>query len=121
MPDTYGVIIGGGTAGENVAGRTSPGGLSTVIVEEELVGGECSYWACMPSKALLRPAEVLSAARRVPAAAGAVTGDVDAASALRSRNAFANEWDDYWQVKWVESVNTDLIRGHARLMGPRTL
>ena len=66
MADVYDVIIiGAGAAGENVAGRTSPGGLSTVIIEEELVGGESSYWACMPSKALLRPLEALNAAKRV--------------------------------------------------------
>ena len=120
MADEYDVIIiGGGAAGENVAGRTSPGGLSTVVVEEELVGGECSYWACMPSKALLRPGEALNAARRVPAAAGAVTGGVDAEKALRSRDAFSSNWDDDGQVKWLESVNTDLIRGQARLTGPK--
>ena len=68
MADVYDVIIiGAGAAGENVAGRTSAGGLSTAIIEEDLVGGECSYWACMPSKALLRPLEVLNAAKRAPA------------------------------------------------------
>ena len=113
------VIIGAGAAGENVAGRTSPGGLSTVIIESELVGGECTYWACMPSKALLRPGEALAAAKAVPAAAGAVTGVVDPETALRSRNAFANDWNDYWQVKWVESVNADLLRGRARIVGPK--
>jgi pyruvate/2-oxoglutarate dehydrogenase complex dihydrolipoamide dehydrogenase (E3) component len=122
MPTEYDVIIiGGGAAGENVAGRTSPGGLSTVIIESELVGGECSYWACMPSKALLRPAEALAAARAVPAAADAVTGDIDVGKTLRSRNAFANGWNDYNQVKWVESVDADLIRGHAQLTGPRAV
>jgi pyruvate/2-oxoglutarate dehydrogenase complex dihydrolipoamide dehydrogenase (E3) component len=122
MTDEYDVIIiGGGAAGENVAGRTSPGGLSTVIIESHLVGGECTYWACMPSKALLRPQEVLAAARRVPAAAGAVTGTIDAEKALSSRDAFANRWDDYWQVKWVELVEADLIRGSARLTGDRTV
>ena len=80
-----------------MAGRTSPGGLSTVIIEEELVGGECSYWSCMPSKALLRPLEALNAAKRVPAAAGAVTGGVDAEQALRSRNASANSPDQHPQ------------------------
>ena len=120
MADEYDVIIiGGGAAGENVAGRTSPGGLSTVVVESELVGGECSYWACMPSKALLRPGEALNAAKRVPAAAGAVTGVVDAEKALHSRDAFSNNWDDDGQVKWLESVDTDLIRGQAKLTGPR--
>jgi pyruvate/2-oxoglutarate dehydrogenase complex dihydrolipoamide dehydrogenase (E3) component len=122
MPIEYDVIIiGGGAAGENVAGRTSPGGLSTVIIESELVGGECSYWACMPSKALLRPAEALAAARAVPAVAEAISGTVDVAKTLRSRNAFANAWNDYWQVKWVESVNADLVRGHARLTGARAV
>jgi pyruvate/2-oxoglutarate dehydrogenase complex dihydrolipoamide dehydrogenase (E3) component len=120
MTNTYDVvIIGGGAAGENVAGRTAPGGLSTVIVESELVGGECTYWACMPSKALLRPAEVFAAARRVPAVRDAVTGNVDAAKALRSRDAFANRWDDRSQVDWVASVNADLIRGVARLDGTK--
>lgn len=115
------IIIGGGAAGENVAGRTSPGGLSTVIVESELVGGECSYWACMPSKALLRPAEALAAARAVPALVGAITGGIDVAKTLSSRNAFANGWNDYHQVRWVESVNADLVRGFARLTGERAV
>jgi dihydrolipoamide dehydrogenase len=113
------VIIGGGAAGANVAGRTSPGGLSTVIIESELVGGACTYWACMPSKALLRPGEALAAAKAVPALADAITGGIDATRALRGRNAFANAWNDYWQVKRVESVNADLIRGVARLDGPK--
>ena len=99
------VIIGAGAAGENVAGLTSPGGLSTVIIESELVGGECTFWACMPSKALLRPGEALAAAKAVPAVAGAVTGGIDPEAALRSMNTFAYDWNDYWQVKWVESVN----------------
>ena len=120
MTETYDVIIiGGGAAGENVAGRTSPGGLSTAIVESELVGGECTYWACMPSKALLRPAEALAAARRVPAARDAVTGTVDAARALRARDAFASRWDDSGQAAWVDSVGAALIRGEGRLTGER--
>jgi len=102
-----------------VAGRTSPGGLSTVIIESELVSGACTYWACMPSKALLRPAEALAVAKAWASLADAMTGGIDAAKALRSRNAFANDWNDYWQVKWVEPVNADLIRGVARLDGPK--
>ncbi len=120
MTETYDVvIIGGGAAGENVAGRTAPGGLSTAIVESDLVGGECTYWACMPSKALLRPGEALAAARRVPAARGAVAGTVDAERALRARDAFASRWDDRHQAAWVDSVGAALIRGKGRLTGER--
>ena len=113
------IIIGGGSAGENIAGRTAPAGLSTAIVEAELVGGECSYWACMPSKALLRPGEALAAARRVPAARDAVTGAVDAARALRARDAFASHWNDDGQAQWVASVGATLIRGWGRLAGEK--
>ena len=120
MQDEYDVVVlGGGSAGENVAGRVSAGGLSAVVVESELVGGECSYWACMPSKALLRPAEVLAAARRVPGARSAVTGVVDAQEALKRRDAAASNYDDAGQVQWLESVNVDLIRGRGRLTGER--
>ena len=113
------VVIGAGPAGENAAAYAADHGLDTAIVERELVGGECSYWACMPSKALLRGPEVLAAARRVPAAADAVTGTVDVEAALSSRDAFTSDWDDAGQVDWLEGAGIDLLRGHGRLVGER--
>ena len=113
------VVIGAGPAGENAADYAAQSGLSVAIVEQQLVGGECSYWGCMPSKALLRPTEALAAARRVPAAAPAVTGEVDVEAVLSSRNAFTANWDDAAQVSWLESAGVDLVRGHGRLAGQR--
>ncbi|MPY82028.1 MAG: pyridine nucleotide-disulfide oxidoreductase [Actinophytocola sp.] len=115
------IVIGGGSTGENAAGYARENGLSVALVESQLVGGECSYWACMPSKALLRPGEVLAAARRVPAAASAVTGTIDVDKALRSRDKFASEWNDDGQAEWLASVDVGLVRGHGRLAGDRTV
>lgn len=111
------VVIGAGPVGENVADRAVKGGLETVIVERELVGGECSYWACMPSKALLRPAQVLGAARAMPGVG--VTGDLDVAAVLRRRDSFTSNWSDDGQVSWLDSAGIDLVRGHGRLSGER--
>ncbi|MDR2998379.1 MAG: NAD(P)/FAD-dependent oxidoreductase, partial [Microbacterium sp.] len=113
------IVLGGGAVGENVADRAVQGGLSVVIVEDELVGGECSYWACMPSKALLRPASALRAARRVPGAAAAITGDLDVEAVLAHRDEVVNHWNDDSQVRWVEGAGIDLIRGHGRFVGPK--
>ncbi|MDQ0894894.1 dihydrolipoyl dehydrogenase family protein [Agromyces ramosus] len=113
------IVLGAGAVGENVADRAVQGGLTAVIVESELVGGECSYWACMPSKALLRSAQVLRAARRVPGAAQAVTGELDVAAVLARRDAFTNNWSDAGQVAWLESAGISLARGHGRITGPK--
>ncbi|HWM16395.1 MAG TPA: NAD(P)/FAD-dependent oxidoreductase [Microbacterium sp.] len=111
------IVIGAGAVGENVADRTVQGGMTTVIVEAELVGGECSYWACMPSKALLRSAAAVRAARDVDGAAQAVTGDLDVAGVLRRRDVITHDWNDESQVRWLEKAGIDLVRGHAEFTG----
>ncbi|MGH8912254.1 MAG: dihydrolipoyl dehydrogenase family protein [Acidimicrobiia bacterium] len=117
---TYDVIvIGAGPAGENAADVAARSGLSTAIVESELAGGECSYWACIPSKTLLRPGEALAAAKRVPGAEAAVTGEIDIAAVLERRDAMVSHWDDAGQVEWLESAGVTFLRGHGRLDGPR--
>ncbi|WP_227981838.1 dihydrolipoyl dehydrogenase family protein [Nocardia spumae] len=113
------VIIGAGPVGENVADRTRAAGLATVVVESELAGGECSYWACEPSKALLRPALLYREAARFPGVATAVTGPLDAAAVLTHRDRMTADWDDRDQITWLESVHVDVVRGHGRLDGPR--
>jgi len=117
---TYDVIvIGAGPVGENVAERTRAAGLSAVIVERELLGGECSFWACEPSKALLRPVVARADARRVPGLNPAVAGPLDAEAVLAHRDRMAAYWKDEDQVEWLDSVSVDLVRGHGRLDGPR--
>ena len=114
------VVIGAGPTGENVAARARRGGLSVAVVESELVGGECSYWACVPSKALLRPAAALAAARAVDGARQAVTGDLAAGAVLARRTRFTHGWtDDSGQVAWLEGTGSALVRGHGRLAGER--
>ena len=113
------IVIGGGPVGENVADRAVQGGLTAVVVESELVGGECSYWACMPSKALLRSPQVLRAAQHVAGAAEAATGTLDVAAVLARRNSFVSDWSDAGQVGWLESAGIDLARGHGRITGLR--
>ncbi|MET9951800.1 NAD(P)/FAD-dependent oxidoreductase [Streptomyces sp. NPDC006339] len=113
------VVLGAGPVGENVVDRVRAAGLSVAVVEGELVGGECSYWACMPSKALLRPAIVRSEARRTPGVRGHVDGPLDAQEVLAHRDAVVGDWKDDGQVEWVESTGAHLYRGHGRLHGPR--
>ncbi|MGW4176279.1 dihydrolipoyl dehydrogenase family protein [Streptomyces rubiginosohelvolus] len=113
------VVIGAGPVGENVADRARAAGLTTAVVESELVGGECSYWACMPSKALLRPAVARADARRVPGLSAAVQGPLDVAAVLAKRDEETSHWKDDGQVAWLESVGADVHRGTGRLTGPR--
>ncbi|PWC04689.1 dihydrolipoyl dehydrogenase family protein [Mycetocola zhujimingii] len=120
-PDYDLIVIGAGPVGENVADYAAKRGIRVAIVESELVGGECSYWACMPSKALLRSGHVLRAAQRLDGTRQAVTGELDVPAVLARRNTFTSEWKDDGQVDWLNSAGIDLIRGHARLTVPRTL
>src|SRR6476660_2573681 len=113
------IVIGAGAVGENVADRVVRGGLTAVLIEAELVGGECSYWACMPSKALLRPGTALHGAQTVPGAEEAVTRVLDAEAVLKRRDYFTSNWQDDSQVKLVEDTGIELLRGHGRLTGTR--
>ena len=111
------IVIGAGPVGENVADYAAHSGIRVAVVESELVGGECSYWACMPSKALLRSGHALRAARRLAGAREAVAAPIDAAAVLARRSSFTSDWDDADQVGWLDSVGIALIRGRGRLVG----
>ncbi|MFI8521128.1 dihydrolipoyl dehydrogenase family protein [Streptomyces sp. NPDC085481] len=113
------VVLGAGPVGENVVDRVRAAGLSVAAVEGELVGGECSYWACMPSKSLLRPAIARSEARRVPGLRRHAYGPLDTQEVLAHRDAVVGDWKDDGQVEWLESTGARLYRGHGRLQGPR--
>jgi pyruvate/2-oxoglutarate dehydrogenase complex dihydrolipoamide dehydrogenase (E3) component len=113
------VVIGAGPTGENVADQVVKGGLRAVIVESGLVGGNCSYSACMPSKAMLRSPSALAAARAVDGARQAVTGNLDAEAVLRRRTRFTDGWHDDAQVQWLQDTGIDLVRGRGRLAGKR--
>jgi pyruvate/2-oxoglutarate dehydrogenase complex dihydrolipoamide dehydrogenase (E3) component len=111
------VVVGAGPAGEVAAGRLADGGLDVAIVEDRLVGGECSFWACMPSKALLRPYEALAEARRIP---GVPAGDrLDAQAVLDRRDEVIHDLDDSVQLPWLEDRGIALVRGRGRLTGER--
>src|SRR4051812_27350843 len=115
------VVIGAGPAGEVCAGRAADAGLEVVVVEQHLVGGECSFYGCMPSKALLRPGQVLAEARRIPGAAQAVAEGVDVPAALARRDEVIHHLRDDEQVPWLESRGIALVRGHGRISGERTV
>ncbi|MGW6403449.1 dihydrolipoyl dehydrogenase family protein [Streptomyces sp. NPDC055134] len=118
--NTYDVVVlGAGPVGENVADRARAAGLSTAVVESELVGGECSYWACMPSKALLRPVIARADARRLPGLQRSVEGPLDVPAVLARRDEYTSHWKDDGQVSWLEAIGADLYRGKGRLAGPR--
>ncbi len=113
------IVVGAGPAGEIAAGRVSDSGRRVAIVERELVGGECSFYACMPSKALLRPGELLAEAGRVAGVAQAVTGSLDVAAALARRDEVIHDLDDSGQLPWLNDKGVELLRGEARLDGER--
>ena len=116
------VVIGGGSAGENAAQYAIQGSDRTaIIVEAELVGGECSYWACMPSKALLRPVEVLDCARALPGVAQAITGRLDVAAVQERRDTFTHHHDDSGQIKWANDAGIEVARGRGRLVDEKTV
>lgn len=112
------VVIGAGPAGEVCAGHLSEGGLKVAIAERELVAGECSFYACMPSKTLLRPGETVAAAEHAWGARAAVTGEMDVAEALKWRDEVVSNWDDSGYLPWLEERDIELIRGHGRIAGP---
>jgi pyruvate/2-oxoglutarate dehydrogenase complex dihydrolipoamide dehydrogenase (E3) component len=113
------IVLGAGPAGEVCAGRLAGEGLDVCVVERELVGGECAYWACMPSKALLRPAQALAEVGRIPGAREAVTAGVDVEQALRRRDAVIHDLSDDGQLPWLEEKGITLVRGQGRLDGDR--
>ena len=113
------IVIGAGPAGEVVAGRLGAAGVEVALAERELIGGECSFYACMPSKGLLRPGQALAETRRIPGAAEAATGELDVPAVFARRDEIIHELDDSGMLPWLEERGVALFRGHARLAGER--
>src|SRR3954453_22417601 len=113
------VVVGAGPAGEVCAGALGEAGLAVAVVEEHLVGGECAFWACMPSKALLRPAELLAEARRVPGGREAGARPLDVEALLARRDEVIHDLDDAVQIPWLNEHAITLVRGRGRLEGER--
>ena len=113
------IVIGAGPAGEVCAGRAADGDLRVAIVEQELVGGECSFYACMPSKALLRPGELLAEIERVPGVREMVSGELDPKLVFRRRDEVIHDRDDSQMEPWLDDKGIELLRGHAMLDGER--
>ena len=118
--DSYDVIVfGAGPVGQNVAARARAAGLTVAVIERELVGGECSYWGCIPSKSLLRPVIAVADARRVDGAREAVSSPVSVQGVFGRRDRYVTLWDDTGQANAIKEIGAELIRGHARLHGTR--
>jgi pyruvate/2-oxoglutarate dehydrogenase complex dihydrolipoamide dehydrogenase (E3) component len=113
------VVVGGGPAGEVAAGRLATAGLEVALVEDDLVGGECSFYACMPSKALLRPQEILREIHRIPGAAEAVTGGLDVEAVLKRRDEVVHDLDDSSMLPWLDDQGIKLFRGFGVLAGEK--
>src|SRR5919197_2664202 len=113
------IVIGAGPAGEVCAGRMADGGLEVALVEQHLVGGECSFYACMPSKALLRPGELRGELERVPGVSEMVSGELDVEAALRRRDEVIHNLDDSGQLPWLEERKIELFRGAGVIDGER--